>query len=291
MSRQLSTILILTLTLAAQAEDLPPAGKIILVPIDDRPAVAQFAQMIGAIADHEVRLPPYEMLGRFTTPGDPERIRRWLEEQDYSKTDALIVSVDMLAYGGLIASRVHYLPVEKALERMEFLRWFKKKHPRIPVYAFNTIMRIAPTADAASRPWRDKLARWAELKDWASGTGNENLAAELARLEKEIDQSILEGYLAARKRDLRVNLAAIDLVKEGTLGSLVLLQDDARLHGLHRQDQETLGRRLRELGLENAVPIYNGADEGSLSLVSRAIVEKYRHGPSIQVVYSSPKSR
>lgn len=53
---------------------LGPAGYITLLPIDDRPAVGQFAQMVGKIADHRVTMPPREMLGRFTQPGDTARI-------------------------------------------------------------------------------------------------------------------------------------------------------------------------------------------------------------------------
>ncbi len=272
-------------------KEIPYAGKILLLPIDDRPAVAQFAVMIGAIADYQICMPPMEMLGRFTTPGDTEKIGAWLRNQDYSKVDALILSIDMLAYGGLIASRSPRVPTEKAKERLQFFRWFKKKHPQIPVYAFNVLMRVAPTADASTRPWRDDLARWAELKDRAPKTGDTKLAAELAALEQKLDQTLRDDYLSARKRDLQIHLAALDLVRDRMINSLIFLQDDAREYGLHRQDQEILHKRLAELHLEKAVPVYNGADEGSLSLVSRAILEKSQKPVKVAVVYSSQKSR
>ncbi len=271
---------------------VPPAsGEILLVPIDDRPAVAQFAVMIGAIADQEVRMPPAELLGRFTRPGDPEGIDRWLRAQDYRKVDAVILSADMLAYGGLIASRSPRVPAEKALERLAFFRWFRKSHPRVPVYAFSVLMRVAPTAEASNRSWREPLARWAELKDRVPKTGDQRLAAELADLEQKLDPAVTADYLSARRRDLQVNLAMLELRKDKIIDSLILLQDDAREFGLHRQDQEEIRARLRELQLESAVPIYNGADEGSLSLLSRAVLEKYRRVPRVMPVYSSTKSR
>jgi len=270
---------------------LGPAGYIVLVPIDDRPAVAQFARMIGAIADHQVTMPPTEMLGRFTKPGDPVRIEEWLQSQDYSKVDALVVSVEMLAYGGLVASRTPRTPLDVAQGQLEFFRWFKAKYPTVPVYAFNVIMRVAPTADATNRPWRDKLARWAELQDRVPKTGDKQLAAELEQLKKDLDPKITEDYLAARRRDLRINLAMINLVKEGVVDHLILLQDDARVYGLHRQDQEVLRQRLKETGLESRVPIYNGTDEGSLSLVSRAVLNKFRQSLRVSVIYSSEKSK
>ncbi|MEP7339371.1 MAG: DUF4127 family protein, partial [Acidobacteriota bacterium] len=254
-------------------------------------AVGQFAQMIGAVADHKVTMPPHEMLGRFTTPGETARLEQWLRSQDYSKTDALIVSVDMLAYGGLVASRANKTSLEDAKKRLEFFRWFKAKYPRVPVYAFNVIMRVAPTATAATRGIHDDLARWAELKDRAAKTSDGELNAELNLLQKKLNPKVIDDYLAARKRDLQINLAMLDLVKAGTVNELILLQDDARQFGLHRQDQAVLRARLKELGLEAKVPIYNGTDEGSLSLVSRAVLDKFQYKLKVAVIYSSEKSK
>ncbi|HZS06998.1 MAG TPA: DUF4127 family protein [Blastocatellia bacterium] len=272
-----------------------PAGFIMLVPADDRPAATQFAQMVGAIADHRVVTPPPEMLGRFTTPGNAALIDEWLRAQDYTKVDALVVSVDMLAYGGLTASRLPRVPFDEAKQRLEFFRWFKQAHPNIPVYAFNTIMGVAPTAGANNRAGRDKLARWSELKDRAMKTRDAaeraKLAAELGELEKGIDPKLIEDYRRAHKRDLQVNLAMIDLASEGAVDSLILLQGDARLYGLHRQTREVLSAKLRSHKLESRVPIYNGADAGALSLVSRAVLNKFRVTVKVAVVYSSENSR
>jgi hypothetical protein len=70
-----------------------------------------------------------------------------------------------------------------------------------------------------------------------------------------------------------------------------LLQDDARQYGLHRQDQSVLRARLKELGLERRIPIYNGTDEGALALVSRAILDRRRLSVHVGLVFSSEKSR
>jgi Protein of unknown function (DUF4127) len=270
---------------------LGSAGYLVLTPIDDRPAVGQFAQMVGAIADHRVTMPPRELLGRFTTPGDTARIEQWLRAQDYSKVDALIVSADMLCYGGLVASRRHGVSLDEARKRLEFFRWFKQKHPRVPVYVFSTIMRVAPTATAETRTLHDNLARWAELKDRAPKTGDAALAAELERLTQTLGPRVIDEYLAARRRNLQINLHLLDLLRAATIKELILLQDDAREFGLHRQDQAVLKQRLTELGLELLVPIYNGADEGSISLVSRAVLDKFAQRLRVAVIYSSEKSR
>jgi hypothetical protein len=267
------------------------AGKLILLPLDDRPAVAQFAEMIGAIGDQQVVMPPVAMLGRFTRPGDAKQIGDWLRRLNYSQVDALVISVDMLCYGGLIASRTPAVAAEAATERLEFFRWFKKAHPKIPVYAFGVLMRVAPTADAASRPWRDDLARWSELTDRVQRAPDPALEGELSALKKKLDPAVIDSYLAARKRDLAVNLAMVELRQNHLVDGLIFLQDDARVYGLHRQDQNVLLEKINTAGLQSEVPVYNGADEGALSLVSRAILAKYRQKINVAVVFSSDKGK
>ncbi len=270
---------------------LGSAGYLVLVPIDERPAAGQFAQMLAAVADHKVTLPPSELLGRFTQPGDPAKLADWLKAQDYTKTDALIVSLDMLAYGGLSASRTNATQVAETRARLEFFRWFKQKNPRVPVYVFSTIMRVAPTASAKPRDLHDKLARWAELEDQVPKTGEQKLADELTLLKRELEPQVIQDYLATRRRNLQINLAALDLYREGQIDNLIFLQDDARQYGLHRQDQAKLRERLEQLKLIDRVPIYNGTDQGSLALTSRAILDKYESKVRVAVVYSSEKSK
>ena len=314
-----------------------PFGRVVLLPLDDRPAVSQFAQMIGAIGDCDVVMPPKELLGRFTTPGDTKKLLEWLgivdfakyksaanykipepvggirrgqiplsevftskdKENarrftgaiDYSQVDALIVSVDMLAYGGLVASRVADVPVKEALERLDFFRWFKSNYPNIPIYAFNVLMRVAPTASKETRLWRDDLARWAELMDRAPKTNDAKLQTELEQLKSKLDRRLIDDYLNARRRNLQVNLAMIKLYEERIIDNLIFLQDDAREYGLHRHDQLILHERLKGAGIDDEVPIYNGADEGSLSLVARALLDKQKQKIKVAVVYSSEKGR
>ena len=66
------------------------ADKVLLVPIDSRPAAGQFAQMIGKMANAQVVMPPYDSLGRFTRPGKPEAILDWLDTQDYRGVAAVV---------------------------------------------------------------------------------------------------------------------------------------------------------------------------------------------------------
>lgn len=268
--------------------------RVVLVPIDDRPATTQFAEMIGRIGNAEVILPPRAFLGTFTTAGDSEKIAEWLREYDFSKTDALIISADMLAFGGFMTSRMSATPLDVALRRLEIIKELKRKNPRLPVYAFNVVRRVALSATAANRAYRDKIARWSVLADeTAQKPGETKLKEEFQRLEREIPPAEISDYMAVRRRNLEVNFAMLDLAKAGSVDKLLLLQDDAHPYGLHRRDQQALRERISKLGLRDAqeAALYNGADEGSSVLLSRAVLKKAGFKPRVRVVYSSEAGR
>lgn len=268
-------------------------SRVVIVSLDDRPATTQFTEMIGRIGNAEVILPPRQLLGTFITAGNSEQIAKWLIEQDFSNVDAVILSADMLAYGGFMNSRFSATPLAVALRRLEVIKELKRKNSRLPVYAFNVVRRVALSATAANRPFRDKIARWAVLADETEQKpGEAKLKAEFERLRGEIPPAEIEDYLAVRKRNLQVNFAMLDLAKAGIVDKLLLLQDDAHSYGLHRRDQQALRERIDKLGLsDEKAALYNGADEGASVLLSRAVLRKADFKPRIQVIYSSEAGR
>ena len=144
----------------------PIKNQIILIPIDSRPAAGQFAQMIGAMAGVDVLVPPIEILGRFTTSGDVTKIYDWLKTRDLTRVSSIVASADMLAYGGLIASRVSEVDMVTAQTRLRRLINFKQQIPKeIKLYIFASTMRLAPTATIQAAPYRMQLAKYEEMKD------------------------------------------------------------------------------------------------------------------------------
>ena len=280
--------LLITLIIAAFALPLfaqNPARlskKILLVPLDDRPPCLQFTVEMGKIGDAEIVAPPKELLGRFTTPGDSDKIIEWLKTQDLKSFDAAIVALDMTTYGGLVAMRRYGdTTAEIALRRLEVFRDIKKRAPKLPVYAQSVIMRLAPTGDGVNEAYRDKLANWAEISPYPENK------LQTAKLEKEIPAAVLTDYKRARERDLRVNLQAIDLVKEKTIDYLILSQDDAKPKGIHVADRERLIEQTKRLNLTEKIAVQPGADEVSMLLLARATNALYKTAPRIKAVYSS----
>src|SRR4028118_723956 len=194
---------------------------IALIPLDDRPCNVRFPQQISAIGGDNLITPPIECLGRFHTAGQYAPIERWLYE--LPTVEALIVSVDMLAYGGLVASRKPTVPVELALERLEAIRAFRAAHPKTPIYAFNILMRLAVTMsnDEAVANYYNVM-RYARLSDEAERFDSAHLRDELAKVKAEIPAPVLDEYLAARARNHAVNGVMIDWLRDGALAYLLL---------------------------------------------------------------------
>ncbi|MER3426797.1 MAG: hypothetical protein C4334_01665 [Pyrinomonas sp.] len=283
--------LLLSLTFAPESasRENRPHARVLLIPLDDRPPCLQFVIMQGRIADAEVVAPPRELLGRFTEPGQPEKIAAWVRAQDLRAFDAAVISVDMLAYGGLVASRVHRVSLETARRRLELVREIRRRAPQLPLYGFNVIMRLAPTADGRNEAYREKLARWAELSSEAAR--NAKVAAEVERLEREIPKEALEDYKQARRRNFEINRASIALVKDGVFEFLILSQDDAKPRGVHIADRENLIAEAQRLDLADRVRIQPGADEVAMLLLSRALARRFDYEPRVHAIYSSEEKR
>lgn len=259
--------------------------KILLIPLDDRPPCLQFTQRIAKIGNAEIISPPKEMLGRFTTPGKPDEIGKWLRSLDLKSFDAAIVSIDMLTYGGLVASRAYEIGTSKAIERLSVINELKKRAPNMIIFAQNVIMRIAPTSDGKNDAYRAELAEWGVVS-----VGTDKASEERTKeLEQKIPTEVLADYKKARNRDLNINLKSVDLLKEGVIDYLLLSQDDARPQGVHVADRKKIDSKIKKLGLEDKVSVQAGADEVSMLLLTRILNKKYHYSPGIKVVFSSEK--
>lgn len=273
---------------APGAAAMPRKMRVVLVPLDDRPVCVQYPQMMAALAHAEVIVPPLALLGRFTVPGDTDALAAWLATQDWPTVDALIVSMDMLAYGGLVASRIHGVDEATALRRLEVLRAVHAASPALPVYAFSVMMRLAPTADGANEAYREKLARWAEL---ARGRRTSAEARELADLVRDIPPAALDDYTRARRRNRAVNVASVALVQDNVVRYLVVAQDDARPRGVHLADRAAVTDRMRQAGVTARVGIQPGADEVAMILLARAVLEHHGISPTVRPTYSTARAR
>ena len=266
--------------------------RILLIPLDSRPAAGQFAQKIAAIADVEVKMPSYEYLGRFTNPGNVNQIFKWLESQDLTNVSAIIASADMLAYGGLIASRENNVDTRTAVSRLRRLLTLKKQAPKgIKLYVFSSTMRLTPTATKETAPYRVNLARYEETKDKYARLGDPSLLPLLGRLKKLVPKDIMDRYQKTRQRNHDVQQALLRMSVAPEFDYLVMGQDDARPTGPQRLENIKLRQLAKALGLDAKVFFCEGIDQHANILVSRALLESKNWKPRVRVVYSDDAGR
>lgn len=267
-------------------------APIVFVPLDDRPVTYQLPVMLGRIAGVEVVAPPRELLGKYLRFGKADGVIAWMNA-DAPRSDAYVVSSDMLAYGGLVASRVPGVSYDDAYFRFSAIARIKQRNPRAWVGVFGTVMRLAPTGVpaigeggnffAAGSVWPD-LQAYANLHDPPIG----DEVGKSQRLAARIGAETLNAYLDARFRNYSADRLLIDQVKAGSIDRLVLGQDDAKPYGLHLKDVSALQAHVDEAGVASKVSIEPGADELGMALVARAIAGKAHWTPHIAVLYSHP---
>lgn len=268
-------------------------APVVFVPLDDRPVTLQLPVMLGEIAGRRVLTPPLGDIGTYITPGDSDAILRWLVSPATRDANAMIVSADMIAYGGLVASRTPEVPRITALERLRDLAVARRERPRASLDIFATIMRLAPTGLPRLPRTRGYWAvdgtvaaiqAYANLHDPPQDAQEE---AQARRLREEIGQKTLDEYLASRARNLDAALYMLQLTAGGWFDRLVLGQDDAGPIGLHVRDVAALSARKQVLGLDDArARIEPGADELGMLLLAARFARDVAWKPTVSVRYS-----
>jgi hypothetical protein len=266
-------------------------SAIAFVPIDDRPVTSQLPVMLGRIAGVAVDAPPNTLQGRFLAAGKSDALIAWLNgEAARRETTAFVVSTDMLAYGGLTASRVPGASYADAYFRLRELGHLRARVPSAWIGAFGTIMRLAPTGIPAGTPFFAPYPIWMYLQEYAN-LHDPLLPSEEARaahLRELIGPATLDAYLATRARNLAVDRLLLKMTADGTIDRLVLGQDDAGPVGLHVPDVALLQTELAGQQLQERASIEPGADELGMALVAHAIARAARWTPRVGIRYSTP---
>lgn len=227
------------------------------IPIDNRPVCCTLAQDIAAI-DNSINfyMPPRKFLGGLTKTADYEDIFSWLKQ--LPTLDALVVSLDTIAYGGLIPSRRGSESFEEIKTRiLNFKKILAPQNTKI--YAFSSIMRISN--NNINEEEKEYWSRWGKrIFDYSYQT--HKLGCESC-ISNGIPSEILDDYLNTRKRNFEINKLYLEWQKEGFFDTLVFSKDDCAEYGFNVQE----AKALEALGGFTKT----GADEIPLTLLARAI--------------------
>ena len=258
---------------------------VLLLPLDDRPCNRLFPGELARLAGRRVLTPPRPLLGRFLRPGRPERLAAWLVEHA-GQAAGLVVSADMLCYGGLVASRTPTAAASEARRRLHLLAQLRRRHPGLPILAWGVIMRLGTTVSSpAAQELHHRLVEYSQLSDQVHRLGQASLAGKLRELERATGRPALDAYRAVRRRNHALNLALVRLAARGAVDCAVLSQEDCTPVGLHRAEQQALAAEIAAAGLGDRVLIYPGADEVGCVLLARLLAP----GRRVHPIYASPQ--
>lgn len=235
-----------------------------IIPIDNRPVCYQLIEQIGKLDnENKIYLPDISLTGGLNSIANINALTAWVNA--LTDIDILILSLDTIAYGGLIPSRRINDDFSVIKSRIDnFLEIVKKK--KIKVYAFSSIMRISN-----NNVNEEEKEYWNLYGEQIFKYSYNTHKAEKEKKEyknTEIPQDILDDYLKTRKRNFEINKYYIELTRQNLIDTLVFSKDDCGEFGLNVREGEELS--LLANGMNNVI-IKTGADEIPLALLSRAL--------------------
>lgn len=265
--------------------------KIAVVPLDNRPCSYMFPYRIGAIAGYEVIEPPVSALGQFTRPGNCMETRQWIEE-NASSASGLVIAVDQLAYGGLVASRTMDRSLEQCLETLSIIPEIKQAYPELKIFAASVLMRLSITyKNKEYYEYGMMIFKYSQLHDRVHRLGEMDQLEELNRLEKAIPAPVLQEYLDARKRNHEINKLMLDWCAQGIIDYAVITQEDASPYGMHISEQQILMEHLYNHKIQHKAMVYPGADEAVQTLLIRMVQQLENKRAKVYPRYTSTSGR
>ncbi|MBQ7503306.1 DUF4127 family protein [bacterium] len=257
---------------AAQSAKYTPPQAICL-PLDSRPCNRLFPAQMARIGGGELLMPDTFYLGKAYTPGNTEKLAQWLLAQPIA-SDA-IISADMLAYGGLIASRTAETSEEQALQNLQVLQTLCDKGQKLEVLV--TLPRLSLRTSDRQAPYE------AALKNWATSGSLDKLP--------NVPEDIFNEYMQVRRRNFNVVCHLIDLAAQGTLQKLVIgLDDSAHNKGLHIEERARLNKYIAEKKAASRVVFLSGADELTCCMTAGWLSRVNNYNPRLELIYSDPKA-
>ncbi len=246
--------------------------RILFLPIDNRPVCYQLPKMIAEIHNGiQLVIPPKEYLGDLTKSADKEKLLNWFSENLTNDTNAVIISLDTIAYGGLIPSRRStdsYDTIKKGLDKLKSIL----ENSNAKVYAFSSIMRISNNNINIEEKeyWNlygEKIFKYSFEKD------------KFGTSKTDVPQDVLNDYLETRDRNFKINKLYLEWQKEGLFEKLIFSKDDCTEYGLNVGE----ARQLEKMGGFTKT----GADEIPLTLLASAVNEPLK----AVIIFNEPNSR
>ena len=260
--------------------------KLVYLPLDERPCNARFVPLLYGNGEVQVVTP--NKFGEKKIPADLAALDEFLL-RECADADGLVLSMDMLLYGGLVPSRLHHMTEEEVLSRIGLVRTLKQNNPAMEIYAFQCIMRCPQYSSGDEEPdYYGLYGREIFLLGQAEHRASLGLDGDdPAALREKIPADVLADYTARRAFNAKRNIDTLSLVEDGVIDFLIFPQDDASPYGFTSLDQQKVRACIADKQLWTKVYMYPGADEVGLTLSTRMVLHFASRRPKAWVTYAA----
>lgn len=279
---------------AATVSAKKPKEKVILyVPHDNRPISDKQTVEVAQKANVIIKVPPEQLLGNRTEPGDPDGLFKWVMD-NAEDADAAVVSSDSFLYGSLVASRKHDFAKNTILQRTNNFIEIHKKYPKLPLYVFSSIMRTPKNAAASGteepeyyQTYGANIFQYTALldKDISTGLSGDELN-KMMDLRQHIPSSVIGDWLDRRQKNFQANRVLIELARNDIVSYLALGCDDNAPYSQTHNERVMLEKSAQGLSTDR-FSIVEGVDELGLLLITRAINKFNNYQPLIAISYAN----
>lgn len=262
------------------------------LPLDERPCNYCFAQRIAKGSPVRFIKPTPDVLGEKKKPADFSKVEKFLSDSA-AKAQYLILSLDMLLYGGIVPSRLHNLSEEQLTKRLDVLNKIKCINPSLKIYAFALIMRCPGYSSDDEEPsyyktcGREIFLTGQALHKKQLGILTPQEEILLEEYQNKTAQYI-DDYLKRRAVNRKMLVKAIGQLHK-TIDFLVIPQDDSAVYGFTTMDREFIKAEIEKNCFDD-VAMYPGADEVGMTLLARAVVNHMGVTPKFRCFYAHPNN-
>lgn len=265
--------------------------KIVLLPLDDRPCNYLYPQLLVS-GEYVLAMPSKDILGNKKIPGDIKAISNWLIKES-KDADAIIISLDMLLFGGIVPSRLHYMSYEEVIKNCDIIPAIRKLNSHAKIYLFELIMRCPSYSSDDEEPdyYKDfgfdifEYGRLTHLESLNKLTEEDK--EEFNNIKARLPQKYLNDYVNRRYINTNVLIHNLSYLKEDIVDYFIIPQDDASEYGFTSIDQAKVRSYLKDNYLHYKSAMYPSADDIGLTLLARAISELSNKQNKVFVKYIS----
>ncbi|HMA59694.1 MAG TPA: DUF4127 family protein [Halanaerobiales bacterium] len=272
------------------------SDKIMFIPLDERPCNYKYPELIYKITLDNLIKPPLSILGNKKEPVAVDKLQKWILN-NLEGISHLILSVDMLVYGGIIPSRIHQLDEKEIFSRLKFIEKIKDINPDMKIFAYNLITRVPSYNSDDEEPDYYKyhgadIAKYGYYSDLIKQKlAEKKQKEEFEEIKSNIPDKVINDYLNRREKNHALNKKVIDYVENNLIDFLIFPMDDNSEYGFCAKERRKIIEKVYKKELLDKIYSYPGADEVGTVLTARTFLDKNNYRPKVYIKYSSEKGR